>query len=88
MPHNITNVIPITMMLVAQAMTFQIRERYKRYTIMAEGRIFNLSNGNTVLTGSDSRGSTIKPYVARGPGVQPSAIEPSRMLRLNLPFKF
>jgi hypothetical protein len=65
--------------------TFHIHERY---TIMAEAQIFNLLNVNTVLTESYTLGSTIKPYVAGGPGGQPSAIEAPRMLRLNVQFKF
>ncbi len=64
---------------------FHIREKY---TIMAEGQIFNLFNVNTVLTESYTLGSSVKPYLSSGPGGTPSVLENPRMLRLNVQFKF
>jgi hypothetical protein len=51
-------------------------------------QIFNLINANTVLTESYTLGTSITPYVASGPGGQPSVIANPRMLRLSLQFKF
>ncbi len=64
---------------------FHIREKY---TLMAEGQIFNLFNVGTVLTESYTLGSSVTPYLAGGPGGTPSVIENARMLRLNLQVKF
>jgi hypothetical protein len=57
-------------------------------TLSGEVQIFNLINSNTVLTESYTLGTSIKPYVAGGPGGQPSVIANPRMLRLSLQFKF
>ncbi|HYL93596.1 MAG TPA: TonB-dependent receptor [Alphaproteobacteria bacterium] len=64
---------------------FHLREKY---SIIGEGQIFNLFNVNTPLTESYTLGTSIKPYVAGGPGGVPSVLENPRMLRLNLQFKF
>jgi hypothetical protein len=64
---------------------FHIRERM---TVSAEVQIFNLINANTVLTESYTLGTSIKPYVAGGPGGQPSVIANPRMLRLSMQVKF
>jgi hypothetical protein len=45
-------------------------------------------NGNTVLTESYALGTSVKPYVAGGPGGQPSVIENPRMFRLSSQFKW
>ncbi len=64
---------------------FHIRERM---TVSGEVQVFNLINANTVLTESYTLGTSIKPYVAGGPGGQPSVIANPRMLRLSMQFKF
>ena len=64
---------------------FRIREKY---TLAGEAQLFNIANSNAVLTESYSLGSTVKPFVAGGPGGQPTVIQNPRMLRLNLQFKF
>jgi hypothetical protein len=64
---------------------FHIRERL---TISGEATIFNVFNGNTVLTESYALGTSVKPYVAGGPGGQPSVIENPRMFRLSSQFKW
>ena len=64
---------------------FHIREKY---TLMGEVQIFNVINTSAVLTESQTLGTTVKPYLAGGPGGQPSVILNPRMLRLNLQFKF
>ena len=64
---------------------FHIRERY---TLMGEVQLFNVINTSAVLTESQTLGTTVKPYLAGGPGGQPSVILNPRMLRLNLQFKF
>jgi hypothetical protein len=64
---------------------FHIREHM---TVSGELQVFNLINSNTVLTESYTLGISIKPYVAGGPGGQPSVIANPRMLRLSLQFKF
>jgi len=51
-------------------------------------QIFNVINASTVLTETQTLGSTVKPFVAGGPGGTPSVILNPRMLRLNLQFKF
>ena len=57
-------------------------------TLSAEGQIFNIINANTVLTESETLGTSVKPYLPGGIGGQPSAIANPRMLRLALQFKF
>ena len=64
---------------------FHIKERY---TLTGEGQVFNLFNSSTVLTESQSLGSTITPFIQGGPGGQPSVIQYGREVRLNLVFKF
>jgi len=65
---------------------FHIREKF---TLMSEAQFFNAINSNAVLTESYTLGaSTIKPYVAGGPGGAPTAVFNPRMTRLNLQFKF
>jgi hypothetical protein len=64
---------------------FKIREKW---TIMAEGQIFNLFNVSTPLTESYSLGNSVTPFLAGGPGGAVSVIENPRMLRLNVQFKF
>jgi hypothetical protein len=64
---------------------FHIREKY---TLMGEVQLFNVINASTVLTESYTLGTTVKPYLAGGPGGTPSVILNPRMLRLNLQFKF
>jgi hypothetical protein len=64
---------------------FHIREKY---TLMGEVQLFNIINASTVLTESYTVGTTVKPYLAGGPGGTPSVILNPRMLRLNLQFKF
>jgi hypothetical protein len=64
---------------------FHIRERA---TVSGEVQIFNVINANTVLTESYVLGTSIKPYVAGGPGGQPSLILYPRMLRLSMQLKF
>jgi hypothetical protein len=57
-------------------------------TLSAEAQIFNIINSNTVLTESETLGTTVKPYLPGGIGSQPSAVANPRMLRLALQFKF
>jgi hypothetical protein len=64
---------------------FHIREKA---TIMSEAQFFNVTNSSAVLTESYTLGSSIKPYVAGGPGGVPTAVFNPRMMRLNLQFKF
>ena len=64
---------------------FHIREKY---TLMGEVQLFNVINASTVLTESQTLGTTVKPYLEGGPGGQPSVILNPRMMRLNLQFKF
>src|SRR5262245_42892484 len=64
---------------------FHIREKF---TMMGEVQFFNVTNSNAVLTESYTLGSSIKPYVAGGPGGVPTAVFNPRMTRLNLQFKF
>ena len=57
--------------------------------MMGEAQFFNVTNSNAVLTESYTLvASSIKPYVAGGPGGVPTAIFNPRMTRLNLQFKF
>ena len=64
---------------------FRIKDRY---TLEPEAQIFNVVNASTLLQETYALGTTIKPYVAGGPGGTPSVILNPRMLRLNLQFKF
>jgi hypothetical protein len=65
---------------------FHIREKF---TLLSEAQFFNAINSNAVLTESYTLGaSSIKPYVAGGPGGVPTALFNPRMMRLNLQFKF
>jgi hypothetical protein len=64
---------------------FHIRERF---TLMGEAQFFNAFNSNAVLTESYTLGTSVKPYVAGGPGGVPTAILNPRLVRLNLQFKF
>ena len=57
-------------------------------TMSAQAEIFNVINVNTVLTESETLGTSVTPYVPGGSGGQPSAIANPRMLRLSLQFKF
>jgi hypothetical protein len=64
---------------------FHIREKF---TIMGEAQFFNVTNSNAVLTESYTLGTSVKPYLAGGPGGVPTAVLNPRMMRLNLQFKF
>ncbi len=64
---------------------FHIRERF---TLLGEAQFFNALNSNAVLTESYTLGTSVKPYLAGGPGGVPTTILNPRMLRLNLQFKF
>jgi hypothetical protein len=61
---------------------------HEKYTLIAESQVFNVINASTVLTESQTLGTTVKPYLAGGLGGQPSVILNPRMVRLNLQFKF
>jgi hypothetical protein len=61
---------------------------HEKFTIMGEGQFFNVANSNAVLTESYTLGTSIKPFVAGGPGGVPTAVLNPRMLRLNLQFMF
>ena len=61
---------------------------HEKFTLMGEAQFFNVTNSNAVLTESYTLGSSIKPYVAGGPGGVPTAILNPRMVRLNLQCKF
>jgi hypothetical protein len=64
---------------------FHLREKF---TIFAEGQIFNIANANTVLVESETLGTKVAPYLANGIGGQPTVIANPRMLRLSMQFKF
>jgi hypothetical protein len=57
-------------------------------TLSAQAEIFNVINASTVLTESETLGTSVTPYLAGGIGGQPSAIANPRMLRLSLQLKF
>ena len=57
-------------------------------TLSAHAEIFNVINASTVLTESETLGTSVAPYLPGGIGGQPSAIANPRMLRLSLQFKF
>ena len=57
-------------------------------TLSGEATIFNVINSNTVLTESETLGTSVKPYLPGGIGGQPVQIANPRMLRLSLQFKF
>ena len=57
-------------------------------TLSAQAEIFNVINANTVLTESETLGTSVAPYLPGGIGGQPSAIANPRMLRLSLQLKF
>ena len=57
-------------------------------TLSAEVQVFNVINANTVLTESETLGTSVKPYLTVGIGGQPSAVQIPRMLRLGLQFRF
>jgi hypothetical protein len=61
---------------------------HDRYTIKAEGQIFNVINSNVVTTEAQTLGSSITPFAKGGPGGVPTAILNPRMLRLAVQFKF
>ena len=61
---------------------------HEKLTTMGEAQFFNVTNSNAVLTESYTLGSSIKPYVAGGPGGVPTAVLNPRMIRLNVQFKF
>ncbi len=61
---------------------------HEKYTIIPEMQVFNVINASTVLTETQTLGTSVKPFVAGGPGGTPSVILNPRMLRLNLQFKF
>ena len=61
---------------------------HEKFTLMGDAQFFNVTNSNAVLTESYTLGSSIKPYVAGGPGGVPTAILNPRMVRLNLQCKF
>ena len=61
---------------------------HEKFTLMGEAQFFNVTNSNAALTESYTLGSSIKPYVAGGPGGVPTAILNPRMVRLNLQCKF
>ena len=57
-------------------------------TVYAQAEIFNVINANTVLTESETLGTSVGPYLPGAVGGQPSALTNPRMLRLSLQFKF
>jgi hypothetical protein len=57
-------------------------------TLSAQAEIFNVINANTVLTESETLGTSVATYLPGGIGGQPSAIANPRMLRLSMQFKF
>ncbi len=61
---------------------------HDRWTIKAEGQIFNVLNANTVYAEGQTLGSSITPFVKGGIGGTPTAILNPRMLQLVVQFKF
>ena len=57
-------------------------------TLSAQAEVFNVINVNTVLTESETLGTSVAQYLPGGIGGQPSAITNPRMLRFALQFKF
>jgi hypothetical protein len=64
---------------------FRLRDKV---TVSAQAEIFNVLNASTVLTESETLGTSVAPYLPGGVGGQPSAIANPRMLRLSVQFKF
>ena len=70
---------------------FGLRRNFKmgeHNTLQVQMDIFNLTNSNTVLTETQTLGSTIKPFVDGGPGGTPQSLMQPRLLRLALQYKF
>jgi hypothetical protein len=61
---------------------------HDRWTIKAEGQIFNVLNANTVYAEGQTLGTSITPFAKGGLGGVPTAILNPRMLRLAVQFKF
>ena len=59
-----------------------------RWTIKAEGQIFNVLNANTVYSEAQTLGTSVTPFVKGGLGGTPTAILNPRMLRLAVQLKF
>jgi hypothetical protein len=70
---------------IAMRRSFTFRDRY---TIKAEGQIFNVINSNAVTAESQTLGSSITPYVKGGPGGVPTAILNPRTLRMAVQLHF
>jgi len=64
---------------------FRVKERY---TLIPEMQVYNIVNASTVTIESQSLGATVKPYLAGGPGGNPSTILNPRMFRISFQFKF
>ena len=75
----------LTQLDIAIRRGFSIRERW---SIKAEGQIFNILNANTVYSEAQMLGTSITPFVKDGIGGTPTAILNPRMLRLAVQFKF
>jgi hypothetical protein len=61
---------------------------HDRWSIKAQGQIFNVLNANTVYSEGQTLGSSVTPFVKGGIGGTPSLILNPRMLQLAVQFKF
>ncbi len=57
-------------------------------TVQAQIDVFNLTNSSTVLSETQTLGSTVKPFVDGGPGGTPQSLIQPRLLRLALQYRF
>jgi hypothetical protein len=70
---------------------FGLRRNFKigeHNSVQAQMDIFNLTNSSTVLSETQTLGSTIKPFVDGGPGGTPQSLIQPRLLRLSLQYRF
>ncbi|HLH00470.1 MAG TPA: carboxypeptidase regulatory-like domain-containing protein [Bryobacteraceae bacterium] len=61
---------------------------HDRWTIKAQGQIFNVLNSNVVTAEAQTLGSSITPFTKGGIGGTPTTILNPRMLQLAVQFKF
>jgi hypothetical protein len=61
---------------------------HDKYTLMPQIQVFNFFNSNTVLLESTTLGTSVKPFVAGGPGGQVTSVLNPRAVQMNVQFKF